>query len=319
MPYKDRTVGLIAFGILTILLGIGAFGLQVLILVSQAFVPKDQSLGMGALLPSLLAYLIIGVALIVLGIGSIRARRWARALLLVFSASWLAVGVIEMVAMAIILPPVMTNAVAAAHPSAKSLDPLAGVEIALVFIFGFLGFIFILLPGIWTFFYYSPHVKATCEARDPNPSWTDRCPLPVLAISLWMWLCVPTMLLMPFSGHLVLPLFGTFATGLPAAFLSVCFAVAWAVGGWLNFRLDIRGWWLLVIVILLGTVSTVLTFCFHGVVDLYRAGNYPPAIIDQMSKLSFFNGSAFAWIMGLVMLPFLGYLLFIHRYFSRQS
>jgi fatty acid desaturase len=126
---------------------------------------------------------------------------------------------------------------------------------------------------------------------------------------------VPTMLLMPFSGHLVLPLFGTFATGLPAALLSVCFAAAWALGGWLNFRLDIRGWWLLVIVILLGTISSVLTFCFHSIADLYRAGNYPPAIIDQMSKLSFFNGPAFAWLMGLVMLPFLGYLIFIRRYF----
>jgi hypothetical protein len=276
MPYKDRTAGLIAFGVLTILLGIGVIGLNVLMLVSQGLIPKDQSLGWGALLPSMLAYAIIGVALIVLGVGSIRARRWARALLLVFSATWLAVGVMEMVAMSIILPSVMTNAVAASHPPGNSLDPMRGVEIALFFTFGFLGFIFILLPGIWTFFYYSPHVRATCEVRDPNPSWTD---------------------------------------GLPAALLSVCFAAAWALGGWLNFRLDIRGWWLLVIVILLGTISSVLTFCFHSIADLYRAGNYPPAIIDQMSKLSFFNGPAFAWLMGLVMLPFLGYLIFIRRYF----
>jgi hypothetical protein len=320
MSYKDRTAGLIIFGGLTILLGFVALGLDVLILVSQNLVPKDQSLGMGALLPSLLAYVIIGFALIVLGIGSIMARRWARALLLIFSWCWLAFGVIEMVVLAIILPLVISNAASlSASTDAKATAAASAVSAAMVFTLGILSVILILMPGAWTFFYYSPHVKATCEARDPNPSWTDACPLPVLAISLWMWLCVPTMLLMPFSGHLVLPLFGTFATGLPAAFLSVCFAVAWAVGGWLNFRLDIRGWWLLVIVILLGTISTVVTFCFHNIVDLYRAGNYPPGIIDQMSKLSFFNGSAFAWIMGLVMLPFLGYLLFVRRYFSQQS
>ena len=30
-----------------------------------------------------------------------------------------------------------------------------------------LGVVFVIVPAVWTFFYNSRHVKATCETRDP--------------------------------------------------------------------------------------------------------------------------------------------------------
>jgi hypothetical protein len=45
--------------------------------------------------------------------------------------------------------------------------------------------------------------------------WTDACPLPVLAFVLWTWLAVPMMLVIPLTGHAVMPCFGVFVTGLP--------------------------------------------------------------------------------------------------------
>jgi hypothetical protein len=184
---------------------------------------------------------------------------------------------------------------------------------------GLLGFIFVILPGIWTFFYYSPHVKATCEARDPKPNWTDACPLPVLAVSLWLWFCVPMMLLMPFSGHLAMPLFGAILTGLPAAALSLFFAWIWGLGGWLTYRVDIRGWWLVVATFTLVAISSVITFSIHNVMDLYRAMDYPKAQLDQLQKMGVFTGPYIMAMSVLIMLPFLGYLAFVRRYFVRRG
>ena len=319
MPYKDRTTGLIVFGGLTILLGLGAIALGLFTLLGQSLVPQDQRMPIGSLVPAIGMYVVLGLGLIVVGIGSMMVRRWARALLLIFSWAWLAIGAMEMIAMAIILPTVMTHMPTPAVPAGQPAPPTAiimgGV---MVFMFLFLGFFFILLPGIWTFFYMSPHVKATCDARDPQPGWTDACPLPVLALSLWMWLTVPWMLIMPLTGHWVMPLFGLLLTGLPAGISCLVIAAIMAVCGWLIYRVDIRGWWLILVFIILGCISGIITFSMHDIIEMYRLMDYPQAQIDQIQKLGLFSGHTLLWIMLLAMLPFLGYLFFVRRYFRAR-
>jgi hypothetical protein len=316
VPYKDRSLGLIIFGVMTALLGCLAELLALFTTLSQSLVPKDQQVGMGSLVPAIGIYVVLGAVLIWLGIGSIMARRWARALLLIFSWSWLILGVVEMAAMAFFFPKIMAN-MGSTVPAGQPAPPAAFMDGILVFMFLFLGFFFVLLPGIWTFFYYSPHVKATCEARDPALGWTDACPLPVLALSLWMWLCVPMMALVPLSGHLVVPFFGMFLTGVSAIILCAIFAAVWGTAGWLLYRLHVAGWWLSVAGIILGGISTVLTFSMHDFMEIYRLGNYPQAQIDQIQKLGLFQGGTMAWMMALFSLPFLGYLIFVKRYFPR--
>ena len=63
-----------------------------------------------------------------------------------------------------------------------------------------LGVFFIALPKVWIFFHNSRHVKATCEARYSVTRWTDACPLPVLALCLWLLVSAPMMLVMPVTG-----------------------------------------------------------------------------------------------------------------------
>jgi len=320
MPYKDRTTGLIIFGILTILLGIGAGLLGLFVAFSQSLVPQDQRMPFGQLVLATAVYAVIGIVLIVLGIGSAMARRWARALMLIFSWAWLVLGIFEMVTMAIVMPMVLANVPAPTSHSAQGAQSVQMImTITILFIFGVLAFFFIVLPGIWTFFYYSPHVKATVEARDPTPSWTDRCPLPVLALSLWLWTSVPWMLVMPLCGMWVLPLFGLMLTGLPAA--AFCFVIAglMAVAGWLLYRVDIRGWWTLLAFLILGCISGVITFSFHSMTEMYQLMHYPQAQIDQIQKLGILNGSALVWIMVLAMLPLFGYLLWVRRYFVARN
>jgi hypothetical protein len=232
--YKDRSTGLIIFGILTLLLGCLAGLFVPLMLFGQlmaAKAPDAPPVNHAAILPAIVIYGGLAVTLVWLGIGSITARRWARALLLIFSWSWLIMGIF----MTAIMPFIMGNAFAKLPPNAKTGQPamppaaITGMLIGMtLFFFVF----FALVPAWWTFFYNSRHVKATCDARDPVTRWTDACPLPVLGFCLWTWFAVPMMLVMPLTGHAVMPCFGMFASGLPGALVCLMVAAVWGTAGW---------------------------------------------------------------------------------------
>lgn len=111
--YKNRSCGLIVFGVLNILLG-ALSGLMVpVMLLGQAINarnPNAPPASLAMLLPGLLIYAGLAVALIWLGIGSIKVRRWARALLLIFAWSWLVIGVITMAVMIVVFPKMVATA-----------------------------------------------------------------------------------------------------------------------------------------------------------------------------------------------------------------
>ena len=164
---------------------------------------------------------------------------------------------------------------------------------------------FVLVPALWIFFYGSRHVKATCATRDPVTRWTDACPLPLLGFVLWTWLAVPMMLLLPLTGHAAMPLFGAFVTAV------------WGVAGWWLYRLDARGWWLILVAMVLFAVSALLTYAHHDIIEMYQLQGLPPAQIDQMQKMGLFTGNRMGWFTALFTLPFLGYLLFIKKYLRK--
>src|ERR1035438_9907333 len=90
------------------------------------------------LLPAVSIYGCMAVALIWLGIGSIKARRWARALLLIFSWSWLVMGVF----MTATMPFFMTKVFANLPPDAKTGQPAmppAALTVMIVFMVLFFG------------------------------------------------------------------------------------------------------------------------------------------------------------------------------------
>jgi hypothetical protein len=318
--YHDRSTGLIIFGILTLLLG-GLVGLMVpLMLFGQmmaAKAPDAPPVNHATLLPGIVIYGGVAVALIWLGIGSIKARRWARALLLIFSWSWLIMGV----GMTAVMPFFMAKVFANLPPNAKSGQPAMppGAITAMVIgmtIFFFVAFV--LVPAVWTFFYQSRHVKATCAVRDPVTRWTDACPLPVLGFCLWTWFAVPMMLVMALTGMAVMPCFGVFVSGLPGALVCLVIAAIWGWAGWWLYRLDARGWWLILIAMVLFTVSALLTYAHHDISELYQLQGLPQAQIDQIQKMGLFTGNRLSWFTALCSLPFLGYLLFIKKYLRKN-
>jgi hypothetical protein len=321
MPaYKDRSTGLMVFGILTLLLG-GLIGMFVpLMLVGQvmaAKAPDAPPANTTAILPAVAVYGVLAVALVWLGIGSVQKRRWARALLLIFSWSWLIMGVFMTVFMPFVMGKVFTNLPHDAKNGVPVMAPafITGMIVGMVIFFGIF---FVLVPALWIFFYGSRHVKATCETRDPVTRWTDTCPLPVLGFSLWTWFAVPMMLIMLLVGHGVMPFFGVFVSGLPGALFCLFIAAVWGWAGWWLYRLDVRGWWLILIAMVVFMVSSVLTYAQHDIIEMYQLQGLPQAQIDRIQKMGLFTGNGMSWMMVLCTLPFLGYLLFIKKYFSSK-
>jgi len=321
LSYKDRSAGLTVFGILTLLLGgLCAFFVP-LMLVGQMVAARanPSQTNPATILPAIVIYGGLAVMLIWLGIGSIRARRWARALLLIFSWSWLIVGLVCVVSMAFVMPKMLAQQSAAGGASGQPAMPAAAIAGVMAFMFLFLGVFFVLLPVVWVFFYKSPHVKATCEARDPVTRWTDACPLPVLALCLWLLFGVPMLLLMPVVGHGVMPFFGIFLTGLLGSLLCLAVAGLWVYASWLLYKLDVRGWWLILIAFIIFTLSAVVTYARHDLIEMYRLMGYPEAQIEQIQRVGLMTGHNIIWLTMSFMLPFLAYILFVKKYFKPKT
>ena len=318
--YKDRSTGLVIFGILTLLLGCLAGLFVALILFGQmmaAKAPDAPPVNHTAMLPGMAFYGLLAVALVWLGIGSIKARRLARALLLIFSWSWLIMGT----CMTAVMPFFMAKVMANLPPNAKTGQPPMPPGAITAMVVGmtlFFGVIFVLVPAVWTFFYSSRHVKATCEARDPVTRWTDACPLQVLGFCLWTWLAVPMMLVMALTGLAVMPCFGVFVSGVPGALFCLVIAAVWGTAGWWLYRLDARGWWLILIAMVLFMVSALLTYAHHDIIEMYQLQGLPQSQIDQIQKMGLFAGNRMGWFTALCSLPFLGYLLFIKKYLRKN-
>ncbi len=131
-----------------------------------------------AILMDVIIYGVVAIALAWLGFGSVMAKRWARALMAIFSWSWLIVGVWTCAFMVFLMPRIVASMAStmASQPSGQSL-PQEQIAISMEVGMGLtLGIGFVILPLIWTLFYSGRNVKATVEARDPVTRWTDRCP-----------------------------------------------------------------------------------------------------------------------------------------------
>ena len=108
-------------------------------------------------------------------------------------------------------------------------------------------------------------------------------------------------------------------TGIPGAVFCLAIAAIWGYAAWSLYKLEPRGWWLIFIALLVYLASSLLTFARHDMMEMYRLMDYPQAQLEQIQKFGFLLGNRMAWLILLSMLPFLGYLLFIRKYFRRSS
>ncbi|MBI5092623.1 MAG: hypothetical protein HZB26_09300 [Candidatus Hydrogenedentes bacterium] len=311
--YKDRRTGLIVFGILEIAFGgLALLMALLLVVVATAATKLDTGAanGMDATMmaPGILLHALIGAWFITMGVGSMLARRWARALLLVSSWIWLVSGVSASIAMITFMPRIYEQMAETGQLPREAAIAAKYVMAGFVFVF------FLLIPGTLVLFYQSGNVKATCESRDTHLRWTDKCPLPVLAVSLML---VSWAGAMPMIGayHWAIPCFGRILTGPPAfaivlVIMAVSLSLAWGV-----YRLNMNAWWGTVGLILAYTASAGITFSQVTILEFYEKMGFPEQQMDMMRQMELPQGWVVTWM--LVWLGvFLGYLLYTKRYFT---
>ncbi len=308
--HKDRTLGLIIFGVASILIGLCCALLVPLTFLSMTLSP---SAGGGVDYRSAWAasvlYGVLAVVFVWLGIGSIRARRWACELLLSLSWIWLLTGICSVIVGILVVPAVI------AVLGAETPLPPEVTLLVMVVTFGVIGLLYVVVPGVFVLFYRSPHVAATCRARYPDPQWIDGCPRRLLTLMVvWVLLAVSA-LLMP-AYNFFFPFFGVVLTGAAGAVLwafVLALCVALAVG---TCRRAPWAWWSGMALTLAATLSSILIVLNFDLSEIITLMNLPEDQVAMMDALPIFDG----WVMALGTLvvwgTFIVYLMSLRRFFA---
>jgi hypothetical protein len=312
--FKDRRNGLIGFGILLIILGCICALFVPLMLITLVWTSPiaDIAPDYRAIAAAIGTYAIAAVLFIILGIGSIKARRWARALTLIIAWTWLITGVFGIAFTVLLMPKMFAQMPNAGAPAPDSL--FTGV---VIFALGIVSIIFLLIPGLLVLFYGSRHVKSTCEACDPTPCWTDACPMPVLALSLFCGLSAVSMLFVMLFYHSMMPFFGHLVTGFPGAAMLLGMMILWSYCAWATYKLKEEGWWVLLIGVVVLMASAAITFMRIDPMEMYRLMGYPEPQIALFRQFDFFSGKFIALLTSLSAVFLIGYLVYVKKYFRR--
>jgi hypothetical protein len=313
--YPDRSKRLMLVGIFQFLLG-SLCGLMAVLMVAvyllgpMAAAPPDQAMNRQTMIPATVFYVTLAVAFIWLGIGLIRARRWAWTLTMVLSWMSLIVGVFSFVVFVFVMGP-MTASIA----QQGKMPPEAIMAMRIIG-GAFLACIYILLPGVFLVLCHHESVRATCQRRDLKTRWTDGCPMPVLALSIMLALSVVSMSwVVPYGC--VMPLFGVFISGAAGAVMILLMASVLAYLAWGTYRLQMAAWWGTLLLWIAGVLNSVVTFSRTGLMEMYEKMGISADQLEMMRKTGLVESMSHwgPW-MGLAGgAGFLCYLLYVRRYF----
>ncbi len=308
--FKDRSLGLVICGIAEILLG-GFLALLIpLSLVAVAVTPASQGAGthLRSTVPAVVLYLVLAGVFVVLGVGSIRARRWACDLMLSLSWVWLLTGLCSLVLAGVLLPTLLA-------PMMSSAGLPSGLALVMtVMVVGVLLFLYVVLPGAFVLFYRSPHVAATCRARDSRPQWTDGCPPRILSLAVIWALAAVSVFVMP-AYRFVMPFFGTLVVGASGAALWAAVLFACAAFAWGTCRRQPWAWWGGLALTLVAAASSISTSARVGLVDFYRALDLPPDQLAMLSSLPVPGPLAVIVLWAFVWGSFVVYLVSVRKHF----
>lgn len=312
--YKDRRNALMVAGILQIVMGAGAW-LMALLSAVVAQAASRQGVSSASMVPGVIFYLGIGAIFVALGIGTIRARRWARSIWLVFSAGWLVFGVLGGVAMGYWMPRMFQGlAGGGGGPTA----PPGVFVIILVVTFSFAAVFLFVVPLCFLLFFRSPHVKATCEALNPGPCWTDSFPLPALAAAFWMAVMGASLTAMPVIYGGWFPVFGTFVKGsagyvLWGGLLSLC---------WVSTLGLLRRWrWACdaaLVLVLLFSSSSIATYAATDPRELYAVMGMADVQVQMLERMGFMTPAYMVSTSVCFLLPYLVMLLWARLALGRS-
>jgi len=136
---------------------------------------------------------------------------------------------------------------------------MLGSPIVLLLLGGLSLVLYLVLPAALFLFHRRSALRSALERLDPVPRWTDRCPAPVLSLSLSF--AVSALLCLPLARG-PLPLFGWTLTGAGAWVAALLAAAAFGVLAVATYRLSPAGWW--------GSLAAVIVFTIVSVDMAFR-------------------------------------------------
>ena len=296
-------------GVLTLLVGVAAALLGPAEMATFTFFAEGGrfhyagfgfgSFMFGNIATQIIGYYVIAGLLIPLGYGHVRVRRWARTLALALIWSWLVVGIPLAIVFLLVLL------------ASKDLVPAAAlIAVALV------GLSYALLPWLLIRFYRGRNVRLTCEARDPNTTWMERVPMPVLVLGC-LFTLYAIVLHVPIFFNGLFPLFGTWLSGL-SGILALDVAI-WCLVGliWGLLRQRMWAWWGSVIYCGLLTASALVTLLKSSYAEMLTMMAFPALEMEMLQGVPL-QGYYFAAFVGLPLLITLGVILGSRRYFGKE-
>lgn len=309
MDYRDRRLILIAIGLLLLLVGavaavFGPLEMYCFYLFAEGGPFAYEGFGFGSFMFGNLALQIMGYYCIAalalpLGYGHFRLRRWTRTLALTLLWSWIVVGVPLAIVFVLILV------------TAKELS-LAAIVVAVAL----LALAYPTLPLLLIRFYRSRDVQQTLEAHDPNPSWIERRPLPVL-ILCFLYLFYAVVLHVPIFFRGIFPIFGAFLFDLDGITLLTASILGMGLLIWGTLRQRAWAWWGALFYFSLLTVSTVLAFATTTYAELLATMKFPPTEVEILDGIPL-QGYHLALFFGLPLVLTLVAILRARRYFSKM-
>ncbi|MBN1961071.1 MAG: hypothetical protein JW841_08990 [Deltaproteobacteria bacterium] len=312
--HQDRSMGLMWFGIIALIIGSFSGCFSIITTVGALNTPAGETGDSGAFM----AFAIYGgfaAFMIASGLASMRRRRWMRPLMIIASWVGLSAGVLG-IAMIIAMRNELGALIKASMPAEQPIPP--GM-LTLVFIVGLsiVLFIAVIIPIAFIVFYSSRNVIATLNTVDPKPSWPERVPLSVLGLSISLGLAAYLILIAMSYGSI--SLFGSIIKG-PVAVL-ILFAIAMVLGAlaFTTYQLRPIGFW--------GTVVGSLLALTHGIFnywspnDLLTLSNNNISATQMQAMQQFTSDTRLPMLIMLIVFSAIWfvYLAFLKKYFKPQS
>ena len=310
--FKDRGTWLAAVGIGELIIaGLTLLAAPLTLLgfvaISAAGSTGDGSTGAQMSLFVAGSLIVSGLFLGAVGWGTLKAARWARALMVVVARTWLVLGVLDVVlassAISGVLETVLEGtAWAAARTVARTLAV------------GLVSTVCLVLPAFLAVFYNLKDVRKTVEAKHEQESWPERCPRSVLAVSIC---CASTSVLcLLFLSFGVAPFFGFVASGIAGRALILIYAVAAAFLAVAVYRRHPWGWYGIMGLTLFGSASntiTVLRVDAAALISHAQSGGGDPELVRAAIDALPLPLSALSVIFAVAILL---YLLWVRHFFS---
>lgn len=319
-PDKDRSTWLVAFGVVLLCFG-GLAGLLTAMMIFMAFAAvalgtgaEQQGLQAGAMVTGALVYGLLAAWLMSMGYGSIRARRWARSLVVATSWIGLVCGGAGTICMFFFMGDMFSQ-----MEKQSQMPPGTG-DVMTLFIYGFAVTFYIVIPGTLLLFYSGKNVKATCEYRNPEPNWTDGVPVPVL-VQVVLLASYAVGILSMAGYRFATPFFGITLTGAVGAIAILSISLCCVLLARGCYRLQPTAWWGTVALVSFWGTSAFVTFVRGDIMSFYEAMGMPEVQLNSIRPLVEGGSmqSLVMWATPLWLVGIMGFFVYTKRYFVGQD